>query len=145
MEVTAQGHADLQQKLQQLQQQIKLAEQRVLHGRTFCDFSDDPTYQQAFDDYVMLREQAQELAYLLETATIVQATSEVIGLGAVVTFREGTGELETYQLVTALEADVVTGKISIQSPMAQALLGKRAGDEVEVNGSKITIIKASVS
>lgn len=82
---------------------------------------------------------------MLKTATIVQATGEVIGVGAVVTFREGTGELETYQLVTALEADVATGKISIQSPMAQALLGKREGDEVEVNGSKITIIKASVS
>ncbi|WP_108307815.1 GreA/GreB family elongation factor [Metalysinibacillus jejuensis] len=141
MELTKEGIENLQKKLQHIQHQVKEAEQRVLQGRTFCDFSDDPTYQQAFDDYMKLRDEEQELAYLLRSAKVVDTPSDIVALGTIVTFQEEGMDAETYQIVTSIEADVLAGKISVDSPMAQALIGKKVGDEVEMNGF-IIVIKA---
>lgn len=141
MELTKEGIENLQKKLQHIQHQVKEAEQRVLQGRIFCDFSDDPTYQQAFDDYMKLRDEEQELAYLLRSAKVVDTPSDIVALGTTVTFQEEGMDAETYQIVTSIEADVLAGKISVDSPMAQALIGKKVGDEVEMNGF-IIVIKA---
>jgi len=141
MEVTKEGLQNLQQKLQALQQKIAEAEARVLQGRTFCDFAEDPTYQQAYDEYVALREQASDMQRTIKTATVVATPNDKIGLGSTVTFCEQGYAPETYQIVTEVEADIMIGKISITSPMAQALIGKQVGDSIEVNGRFITITK----
>ena len=62
-----------------------------------------------------------------------QIPSDVAGLGKTVTvFIEDDGEEETYELVTSVGANVLEGKISIESPVGKALTGSKTGDVVQV-------------
>ena len=76
------------------------------------------------------------LEKLIKTAKVIeekQIPSDVAGLGKTVTvFIEDDGEEETYELVTSVGANVLEGKISIESPVGKALTGSKAGDIVQV-------------
>lgn len=76
------------------------------------------------------------LEKLIKTAKVIeekQIPSDVAGLGKTVTvFIEDDGEEETYELVTSVGANVLEGKISIESPVGKALIGSRTGDVVQV-------------
>ena len=76
------------------------------------------------------------LEKLIKTAKVIeekQIPSDVAGLGKTVTvFIEDDGEEETYELVTSVGANVLEGKISIESPVGKALTGSKAGDVVQV-------------
>lgn len=75
------------------------------------------------------------LEKLIKTARVIEETTapDVAGLGRIVTvFIEEDGEEETYEIVTSVGANVLEGKISIESPVGKALLGSRAGDTVTV-------------
>ena len=71
---------------------------------------------------------------LLEETRVLPAPSDraVIGIGSLIGFREADGPEETWQLVPPLEADAEQSRMSVLTPMGQALLGKAAGDVVEV-------------
>lgn len=76
------------------------------------------------------------LEKLIKTAKVIeekQIPSDVAGLGKTVTvFIEDDGEEETYELVTSVGANVLEGKISIESPVGKALTGSKTGDVVQV-------------
>jgi transcription elongation factor GreA len=76
---------------------------------------------------------------------VSKISGKEIKFGATVTLQdEDTDEINTYQIVGSDEADVRQGFLSITSPLARALIGKKAGDGVEVttpNGSKAYTIK----
>ena len=59
-------------------------------------------------------------------------SNEAVSLGAKVTIVEGNGAPEVYHLVGAAEADPTQGKISNESPLSKALMGRRVGDTVQV-------------
>ena len=77
-----------------------------------------------------------ELEDTLARATIIDEetarASDTIQLGSTVVLENGDGQEHTYQIVGTVEADPAAGKISRESPVGAALLGKRAGDTVEV-------------
>lgn len=83
-----------------------------------------------------LREIDRRLRWLterLESAEVVdpkQVKSDKVVFGATVTIIDEDGESATYQIVGEDETDIKAGKISWKSPVAKALLGKKAGDEV---------------
>ncbi len=85
-----------------------------------------------------LREIDQRLAFLskrLDALTIVDsrpADESRVFFGAWVTLEDEDGELDTYRIVGPDETDLKQKHISVESPMAKALIGKREGDEVEV-------------
>ena len=71
-----------------------------------------------------------------------------VALGKTVTFTEiGENDSETYKIVGSAEADPFNGKISNESPIAAALIGKKTGDEViiplPVGEMKVEIVKVS--
>lgn len=76
------------------------------------------------------------LEKLIKTARVIeekQTPPDVAGLGKTVTvFIEDDGEEETYELVTSVGANVLEGKISIESPVGKALIGSKVGDIVNV-------------
>jgi len=78
-----------------------------------------------------------ELEILLATARVVdekEIDKEIIQVGNRVTIQEeGTTVKEEYEIVGAAEADPSIGKISNESPMGKALLGKRVGDKVQID------------
>jgi transcription elongation factor GreA len=114
------------------------------------DLSENADYHKAKEDQAFMEGRIQELEYLLKNATVVEndgAKMDRVDIGARVTIQEEDDPPETFQLVGVKEADPSKGRISHESPIGQALMGKRAGDEVVVttpNGSiklKILVIE----
>jgi transcription elongation factor GreA len=95
------------------------------------DLSENADYHKAKEDQAFLEGRIQELEYLLKNATIVEKTSEprdTVEVGTSVTVEEEGEPPETYHLVGAKEADPRSGKISNESPIGAALMGKRVGE-----------------
>ena len=81
----------------------------------------------------MLETRILRLRDQLRRAEVVEAEtgSDTVAFGSHVTLVDGRRELE-YTLVSAVDADAAEGRLSVESPVAQALLGARAGDVVEM-------------
>jgi transcription elongation factor GreA len=97
------------------------------------DLSENADYHAAKEHQAFLEGRIQDLEYLLKNATIIEDTGEkreVVDLGARVTVQEEDFPPETYHLVGAQEADPRNGRISNESPIGTALMGKREGEEV---------------
>src|SRR3989304_4459152 len=99
------------------------------------DLSENADYHKAKEDQAFLEGRIQELEYLLKNATIIaenNGNKEEIDIGARVTVQGEDFDPETYHLVGPKEADPRNGRISYESPIGQALLGRRAGEKVSV-------------
>ncbi|RMF50681.1 MAG: transcription elongation factor GreA [Anaerolineae bacterium] len=135
--LTAEGAQKLRQELEYLEttKRQELAE-RLRSAIQMGDLSENADYHKAKEDQAFLEGRIQELKYTLQNAEIIDESNngkrEVVDIGATVTIQEAGYEPETYQVVGAKEANPREGKISNESPIGRAILGKRAGDEVEV-------------
>jgi transcription elongation factor GreA len=99
------------------------------------DLSENADYHKAKEDQGFLEGRIQDLQSLLISAVIIeqkQGAQEIVDIGTVVTVQEGREVVETYQIVGAKEADPKNGRISNESPMGRALMGKRVGTEARV-------------
>jgi transcription elongation factor GreA len=102
------------------------------------------------EDYQRTEHELQRLHVLLENAGMIEEMPDnpaVVELGDTVTISLGDGESESYIIVDASEAPMDDRRISCESPLAQALLARHVGEEVEVRvpgGSyRCTIVRAS--
>lgn len=147
--LTAEGAIRLKAELEQLKgPERKLLAKRLRDAIRMGDLSENADYHKAKEDQSFLEGRIQELEVLLQNAVIVD-TSQVEGdtgqIGTTVTVQEEDFPPERYYLVGAKEADPRSGRISNESPVGNALLGKKAGDVVVVqtpNGSmKLKILK----
>lgn len=94
------------------------------------DLSENADYHKAKEDQAFLEGRIQELEYLLKNATIIdesQVPKDVVHVGVTVTVQEEDFPPETFYMVGAKEADPRSGKISNESPIGSALMGKREG------------------
>lgn len=98
------------------------------------DLSENADYHKAKEDQAFLEGRIQELEYIVRNATIIEkgAATGKAALGSMVTVSEDGSPAETFHIVGAKEADPRKGRISNESPMGKALLGRAAGDEVRV-------------
>jgi len=97
------------------------------------DLSENADYHKAKEDQGFLEGRIHELEYLLKNAIIVEQNNdpkEIAELGVRITVQEGDYPPETYVLVGAKEADPRNGRISNESPIGKALLGRKVGEEV---------------
>jgi len=143
MYLTQEGASRLREELEQLRGPARqdLAK-RLRSAIQMGDLSENADYHKAKEDQAFLEGRIQELEYLLKNATIVENNGVkmgVVDIGAWVTIQEEDYPAETYQLVGVKEADPSNGRISHESPIGQALMGKRAGDEVVVDTPNGTI------
>ena len=89
---------------------------------------DEAKNQQAFVEGRII-----ELEALIQAASVIQPEhKDTVGIGSTVTLQTSDGNRETYTIVGSVEANAIEGKISNESPVGQALLGKRMGQEIEV-------------
>jgi transcription elongation factor GreA len=142
MYLTQEGASRLRKELEQLKGPARQDMARRLRSAIqMGDLSENADYHKAKEDQAFLEGRIQELEYLLKNATIVENDGmkmHVADIGARVTIQEDDYPAETFQLVGVKEADPSKGRISHESPIGQALMGKRAGDVVEAetpNGS----------
>jgi transcription elongation factor GreA len=91
-------------------------------------------YEDAKNEQAFVEGKIQSLETILSNAVLIKEDGPegVVSLGAKVTVSEEGGKPEVYHLVGAAEADPHQGRISNESPLGKALLGRRAGDEVKV-------------
>jgi transcription elongation factor GreA len=113
--------------------------ERIKAARELGDLKENAEYHDAKDAQRILETKIQRLRDQLRRAEVVEAEtgSDVVAFGSRVTLREDGQEL-SYTLVSAVDADVAEGRVSVESPVAKALLGASAGDTIEISTPKRT-------
>ena len=135
--LTSEGYQKLQDELEYLRTtRREQVAQRLHEAIEGGELLDNAELEAAKNEQAFLEGSIKELEILLATARIVddsEVDRETIQIGNTVTIQEeGSTEEETYEIVGVAEANPAEGKISNESPMGRALLGKRAGDLVQV-------------
>ena len=108
------------------------------YAKSLGDLSENAEYHQAREDQANCEDRINHIEQILKNAVIMDGHSTgVISVGSTVTvLRKGTKEEKTFALVGSEEADSISGKISNESPLGQALLGKKKGDKIMVHAPK---------
>jgi transcription elongation factor GreA len=136
--MTAQGHAALEAELKKLRTvERPLIIKAIAEARSHGDLSENAEYHAAKEAQGMNEAKVADLEDKLSRAEVIdisKLSGNTVKFGATVTLvDEDTEEKVKYQIVGDFEADVRQGRIAIGSPIARALIGKKAGDSVEVN------------
>lgn len=136
--MTVSGHAALEAELKRRQQEERpRIIQAIAEARAHGDLSENAEYHAAKEAQSLNEGRIAELEDKLSRAEVIDVTKlsgNTIKFGATVTLvDEDTEEEKRYQIVGETEADVKSGRVSITSPIARALIGKKVGDTVEVN------------
>jgi transcription elongation factor GreA len=147
--ITQRGLAELKAELGELETTARREiAQRILTARGHGDLSENGEYHAAKEDQALLETRIARLRRRLRSAVVVETSTE----GDVFSFArraevrdEDTGELHTWAIVGATEADRAQGRLSAESPIAKALLDHPVGDTVEVPTPKgvrrLTIVR----
>ncbi|HEX3182086.1 MAG TPA: transcription elongation factor GreA [Beijerinckiaceae bacterium] len=136
--MTTAGYAALEEELKR-RQQIERPRiiQAIAEARSHGDLSENAEYHAAKEAQGHNEGRIAELEDRLARAEVIDVSKlsgNSVMFGATVTVvDEDTDEEKRYQIVGENEADVRSGKVSITSPIARALIGKKIGDTVEVN------------
>ena len=136
--ITAAGHAALEAEFlrrQQVERPRIIA--AIAEARSHGDLSENAEYHSAKEAQSHNEGRIVELEELLQRAEVIDVgklNGTTVKFGATVTLIDEDTEKESvFQIVGQTEADVKLGKVSITSPIGRALIGKKAGDSVEVN------------
>src|ERR1700745_2951212 len=136
--MTAAGHAALEAELKRRQQEERpRIIEAISEARSHGDLSENAEYHATKESQSLNEGRVNELEDLIARAEVIDVSKlngDKVKFGAtVVLVDEDTEEEKTYQIVGDQEADVKSGRISISSPIARALIGKEVGDAIEVN------------
>jgi transcription elongation factor GreA len=143
--LTAGGLEKLKRDLVRAQAQRIEAFERMREAAQPGDIEDNPELEQAKEEVARFDERIYELQEMIGRAQIIKGrNSSVAEPGSTIEVEDEDGETITYHLVGAVEADPGTGRISVESPVGRALVGKKAGERVSVvvpNGTVELTIK----
>lgn len=135
--ITQAGKQKLEQELAELEgprrQEIS---RRLKSAIEMGDLSENADYISAKEDQGFLEGRIQEIKAILKNSIVVDennTNTHEVQIGNKVILQEDDCPVEVYELVGANEADPTSGKISYESPLGSALLGKHKGDIVTVN------------
>lgn len=136
--MTAAGYAALEEELKRRQQvERPRIIQAIAEARSHGDLSENAEYHAAKEAQSHNEGHIADIEDKLQRAEIIDVSKlsgSTVKFGATVTLvDEDTEEEKVYQIVGETEANVKSGKVSITSPIARALIGKTVGDTVEVN------------
>lgn len=135
IEFTMEGFDRIKAELEELQK-IKrpAAVERLQKARAMGDLSENSEYVAAKEDLAFVEGRVRELEELVSRAEIVhdQNGKGYVQVGSRVTVQTAEGK-EQYHIVGEFEADPLVKKLSHSSPIGNALMGKKIGNEVEVN------------
>ena len=133
--LTKEGKEELEKKLKYLTL-TKRAEitERIKTAREFGDLSENAEYDAAKNEQAMLEGEILEIEAKLKHAVIIKDNDkkDTVSLGSKVDFVTEDGEEYSYEIVGTTEADVENNSISNESPIGNALLGKKAGESAVV-------------
>jgi transcription elongation factor GreA len=110
--------------------------ERIRQAREFGDISENSEYDDAKNEQAMIEHRISLLQEKLRRARVIKESeidTEKVSVGSTVTLRDlNGGDIRIYTLVGSAEADPARAKLSNESPVGQAIIGKRVGDKVTV-------------
>ena len=131
--MTKDGIKELQKELDLLVSRRSDIADAIKTAREQGDLSENAEYHAAKDDQERTEARISELEHILTNTSVISKpkSSGKVVLGSTVKLKGDSG-LKTFIVVGTVEADPLEGKISDESPIGQALLGKNVGDAVEI-------------
>lgn len=133
--MTPLGYRQLVDELAQLEKTgLPEAIDRVAKAREFGDLSENAEYHSSKEDLSALEGRIEELKDIITRVVVVdikKAGDEQVGIGSTVEVKVN-GSAHSFSIVGEWEADPAAKKISHESPLGKALIGKKVGDSVEV-------------
>lgn len=131
--VTPEGLAKLKAELHELKTVRKReVANRIEKAKELGDLSENAEYADAKDEMSFIDGRMIEIEDTINRAKIIEASgTDVVNIGCTVEI-EGGGQKKTYTIIGSSEADPASGRISNETPLAHALLGKKVGDAIEV-------------
>ena len=140
--LTREGLKKLEEELEYLRtvRRAQVAE-RLHDAQEDGELIENAEYEDAKNEQAFIEGRIMTLEAMLSNAVIIKddGPTGIVSLGSTVTVREGNSKPEVYMLVGAAEANPKEGRISNESPLGRALLGRRVGDEVKVSAPAGTL------
>ncbi|MEO7635631.1 MAG: transcription elongation factor GreA [Sphingomicrobium sp.] len=132
----AEGHAKLEGELKRLRAERPEVVEAIEVARAHGDLSENAEYHAAKERQGQIEATIADIEDQLSRAQLIDPTSlsgDKVLFGATVTLKDEDGKTIKYQLVGQVEADAKVGRISYNSPLGRALIGRQSGEEVEVS------------
>lgn len=132
--LTKEGVDELKQECEQLVAQRPLIAERIKTAREFGDLAENAEYTSARQEQERVEGRIAEIEHILLNVEVIKKPKgdKKVQLGSKVVLKGGTGKQKEFQVVGTVEADPMNGKISDESPIGKALLGKKEGEAVEI-------------
>ncbi len=132
--VTQEGLDKLKRELEQTRSGRSVATDRLREAFQPGDIEDNPEAEQAKEDLNRIDDRIYELEEMIGRAQLIgHSSGSVAAPGSTLEVLDEEGEVVTYLLVGAIEADPTEGRISVESPVGRALLGSKKGDRISVD------------
>ncbi len=116
--------------------------ERIKTAREMGDLSENAEYASARSEQDRCEIRIKEIEHIIKNAEIIKQpkSGNKVHLGSTVSLKSSAGKSQEYQIVGTVEADPLAGKISDESPIGVALMGKVVGDDVEIVTPAQTIV-----
>lgn len=130
--LTQEGVDELKTEIEELIAQRGPIAERIKTAREFGDLSENAEYTSARQEQERVEGRISEIEHILLNVEVIKKPKgdSKVQLGSTVTLKDG--DTKTFQVVGTVEADPLNGKISDESPIGKALMGKKLGEEVEM-------------
>lgn len=137
--LTSEGKVELETELAELISNRSGIAEKIANARDYGDLSENAEYDAAREEQASLETRIAELEDILKNADIIKPTkSSTIKVGSTVHLENG--KKVSYQVVGPVEADPLEGKISNESPIGAALIGKKVGEKVTITTPKGQVV-----
>lgn len=132
--LTKEGIEELQTELKELIAERGPIAERIKTAREFGDLSENAEYSAARAEQEQTESRIAEIEHILQNVQVITKPKgdSKVQLGSCVKLKNEDGKTKEFQVVGTVEADPLNGKISDESPIGQALLGRKEGESVEI-------------
>lgn len=132
--LTAEGLAELKAELASLIEKRTEIAEAIATARSQGDLAENAEYHEAKEEQGRNESRIEEIETILASADVIAAPKDdnKVRLGSKVSLKNRDGSKKEFQIVGTVEADPLNGKISDESPIGRALIGKKEGEEVEI-------------
>ncbi len=132
--LTQAGVDELKAELESLKAKRVVTAEAIKTARELGDLAENAEYQSARAEQEKTDGRIAEVEHILANVSVISAGKgkKQVGLGSTVTLKHAKGKELVFQVVGTIEADPLAKKISDESPIGKALLGKKEGEDVEI-------------
>ncbi len=135
-QLTVDGKKELEAELGSLKARRGEIAEKIAAARDYGDLSENAEYDAAREEQGLVESRIAEIEDILQNAELIKASrASTVGIGSKVELKNGSKKV-VYHVVGPVEANPIEGKISDESPIGQALIGKKVGDKATVTTPK---------